>query len=73
MLNVAVTDALAVIVTVQVPVPLHAPAHPLKIAFALGVAVSVTCVLGVKLVLHEAPQLIPAGLLVTVPPPVPEI
>ncbi|HZP62141.1 MAG TPA: hypothetical protein VFB28_01895 [Terriglobales bacterium] len=72
MLKLAVTDAFAVIVTVQAAVPLQAPPHPLKTAFAPGVAVSVTCVLGVKLVLHELPQLIPAGVLVILPLPVPE-
>jgi hypothetical protein len=38
---------------------------------ALGVAVSVTTVPLTKSAAHVAPQLIPAGLLVTVPAPVP--
>ena len=42
-LNVAVTDLLALIVTVQTPVPLHpSPLHPAKTPLPLVVAVSVT-------------------------------
>jgi hypothetical protein len=40
--NVAVTDCAAFITTMQVPVPLHPPVHPVKAEFAPGVAVSVT-------------------------------
>jgi hypothetical protein len=53
-------------------VPEHAPVHPVKIEPAPGFAVSVTGVPTVKLALHVCPQLIPAGVLVTVPVPVPE-
>ena len=56
----------------HVPVPEHAPIHPAKIEFAPGLAVSVTDVPTVKLALHVAPQLMPAGALVTVPVPAPE-
>jgi hypothetical protein len=69
--NVAVTEALPVNVTLQVPVPVQAPDQPANVEPAFGTAVSVTMVPLVKLALHVAPQLIPAGLLVTVPAPVP--
>ena len=72
--NVAVTAWLELRVTAHVPVPEHPPPlQMVKTEFAFGVAVSVTIVLGVKLA-EQVPtpgQLIPAGLLVTVPPPVP--
>jgi len=56
---------------VQLPVPVQAPDQPLKIELAFGFAVSVTEVPLAKFALHAEPQLIPAGLLVTVPPPDP--
>lgn len=52
--------------------PLHAPLHPAKVEFALGAAVSVTWVPLVKVALQVDPQLIPEGLLVMVPLPVPD-
>ena len=55
----------------QASVPEQAPDQPLKIEFAFGLAVSVTDVPLANVVVHVDPQLIPAGLLVTVPPPVP--
>jgi hypothetical protein len=70
--NVAVTAAAALSVTTQLPVPLQPPPlHPVKAEPALGVAVSVTTVPLTKSAAHVAPQLIPAGLLVTVPVPAP--
>jgi hypothetical protein len=69
--NVAVTAAAAFIVTVHGPVPVQAPLQPVKAEPALGVAVRVTTVPLTKSAAHVAPQLIPAGLLVTVPVPVP--
>jgi len=69
--NVAVTDWAAFMVTVQVPVPLQAPLQPVNVELGSGVAVSVTMVPLAKLAEQVAPQLIPAGLLVTVPVPVP--
>jgi hypothetical protein len=65
-INDAVTLAAAVIVTLQV-IPEHAPLHPPKMKLAPGVAVSVTFVFLAKLAVHVVGQLIPDGLLVTVP------
>ena len=70
--NVAVTVVAAESVTVQAPVPEHPPPlQLLKVEPAAGVAVRVTAVPLVKLAEQVAPQLIPAGALVTVPLPVP--
>lgn len=66
--KVAVTDLSALIVTVQVvEVPLHAPPHSLKLAPDPADAVSVTLVLIAYTSEQSEPQLMPAGLLVTVP------
>jgi hypothetical protein len=71
-LKVAVTLVLAAKVTVQVPVPEHPPpVQPANVEPELGVAVSVTAVPLAKLALQACPQLMPEGLLVTVPVPVP--
>ena len=71
-MKVAVTVVAALRVTVQVPVPEHPPpVQPLKVEPATGAAVSVTAVPLAKLAEHVAPQLMPAGELVTVPLPVP--
>jgi len=43
-LKVAVTDWLEFMVTLQAPVPEHAPPHPAKVEPELGVAVSCTAV-----------------------------
>jgi hypothetical protein len=56
--------------TTQAPVPLQAPLQPEKVLSASGVAVKFTLVPLLKLALHVAPQLMPAGVLVTVPLPV---
>src|SRR5207247_3710196 len=70
--KVAVTVVAALRVTVQVPVPEQPPpVQPVKVEPAAGVAVNVTEVPLAKLAVHVAPQLIPAGALVTVPLPVP--
>ena len=70
--NVAVTVVAAETVTVQAPVPVHPPPlQPVKVEPAAGVAVRVMVVPLAKLAEQVAPQLIPAGELVTVPLPVP--
>ena len=67
----AVTDLTASMVTVRVVVPVPSPLQPLKVEPASGVAVSVTLVPLLKLAEQVAPQLMPTGLLVTVPLPAP--
>ena len=69
--KVAVTDLAASIVRLQDPGPEHAPLQPVKVEPAAGVAVSVTVAPSAKDALQVAPQLIPEGLLVTVPEPLP--
>src|SRR2546425_9270469 len=69
--KVAVTVVAAESVTVQAPVPEQPPLQPVKVEPAAGTAVSVTAVPFVKLAEQVAPQVIPAGLLVTVPVPAP--
>jgi hypothetical protein len=73
LLKVAVTNWLALSVKVQVGLlPLQPPpVHPAKVEFVPAVAVSVTSVPLAKLVLQVGAQLIPEGLLATVPVPVP--
>jgi hypothetical protein len=72
--KVAVTVVAAEIVTVQDPVPEQpAPLQPLKVEPMSGEAVSVTAVPLGKLAEQVAPQVIPAGELVTVPLPVPAV
>ena len=70
-LNVAVTDWARDIATVQPPVLEQAPLHPANVDPDAGEAVRLTTVPAVKLALHVGPQLIPPGLEVTVPDPVP--
>jgi hypothetical protein len=72
-LKVALTDLAASIVTVQLPVPLQAPPHPANTEPEAGVGVRVTEVPWAKLAEQVTPQLIPAGLLVRVPEPVPDL
>jgi hypothetical protein len=72
-LKVADTVVFAFIVTLQAPVPPHPPAHAPNVELAAGVSVSVTTVPAANVPWHVVPQLMPAGLLVMVPPPVPEL
>jgi hypothetical protein len=67
-LKVAVTVAAAV--TLQGPVLVQLPLQPLNVLPEVGVAVSATVVPFANDAEHVAPQLIPAGELVTVPGPV---
>jgi hypothetical protein len=71
--NVAVTEVAAASVTLQVLVPVQPPDHPANVELAFGAAVSVITVPLLKDALHVDPQLMPAGLLVTVPAPVPAL
>jgi hypothetical protein len=63
----------AFIVTVHVDVPLHPPDHPPKVALDAGAAVRVTTVPAEKPATQVVPQLIPEGLVVMLPPPVPDV
>lgn len=70
--NVAVTATSEVKLTVQEPVPEQAaPLQPAKVEPGAAAAVSVTAVPELKGAVQEAPQLMPAGALVTVPEPLP--
>jgi hypothetical protein len=69
--KVAVTLVAVVMETVHVPVPEHAPPQPANVEPLEGVAVSVTDVPWSNVALQAEPQLIPAGLDVTVPVPDP--
>src|SRR5262245_22267231 len=67
--NVALTDLAWVMLTVQVPVPEQSPDHPKKLEPVAGVAVRVTLFPWSNACEQVEPQLIPAGLEVTVPDP----
>jgi len=68
-LKAAPTVADAAKVMLQAPVPEQLPLQPEKKWLLAGVAVKVTLVLLGKLAEHVAGQLIPTGVLVTVPVP----
>jgi hypothetical protein len=70
-LNVAVTALAALMVTLQLPVPVQAPLQPAKVDPVAAVSVKVTTVPLVKLALQVLGQVMPAGLLLTEPVPVP--
>src|SRR5205807_7739400 len=61
------------IVTVQLPMPLHAPPQPERLQPTAEVAVRVTWVPALKLALQVEPQSIHARELVTLPPGLPTI
>jgi hypothetical protein len=69
--NVAVTATAVFPATVQGPVPVHAPLQPVKVDPLAAVAVRVTDSPAAKVAVHVVPQLMPAGLLDTLPAPVP--
>ena len=73
LLNVAVTERAAVICTVQLLVPVQAPLQPAKVEPLAAAAVSVTEVPLEKLALQVLPQLMPVGVEVTVPAPLPAL
>jgi len=73
-LNVAVALLSAFMVTVQVvAVPLHAPLQPANTLPVAGAAVNVTAVSLAKFSVQSVPQLMPAGVLTTVPVPFPNL
>jgi hypothetical protein len=72
LMNLAVTDLAALIVTVQTSAPTHAPDQPTKVDVASGVAVKVTTVPPSKFPEQtERAQVIPRGDDVIVPLPAP--
>ena len=71
--NVAVTEVFAEMVSLQELVPEQAPPHPAKVEPSVAVGVRVTDVPSSKLALQSEPQLMPLGVLLTVPVPVPAI
>jgi hypothetical protein len=66
--NAAVTMASAFMATAQAAVPEQAPLQPAKLKLALGAGLNVTLVPTGKLREHVVPQLMPAGVLVIIPP-----
>ena len=73
LLKVAVTERAAVIDTVQLPVPVHAPLQPANVEPLAAAAVSDTDVPLLKFALQVLPQLTPVGDEVTVPLPAPAL
>jgi hypothetical protein len=69
--KVAVTELAALIVTLQAALPVHAPLQPEKASLVAGVSLSVTWLFCGKVAEHVVGQLIPAGVLVTIPVPAP--
>lgn len=60
-------------VTEQGPVPVHAPLQPVNVDPVVAAVDKLTTVPLAKLAEQVAPQLIPAGLLLTDPRPVPDL
>ena len=67
------TEWAALMVTVHVPAPEQSPLQPTKVEGEVAAAVNVTTALRLNAYEQVEPQLIPAGLLVTVPVPVPDL
>ncbi|HVI07520.1 MAG TPA: hypothetical protein VND65_04420, partial [Candidatus Binatia bacterium] len=65
------TELEAVKVRLQALVPVQPPDHPPKEFGVVGVSLKLTVAPEVNVALHVPGQLMPAGLLVTVPEPVP--
>jgi hypothetical protein len=72
-LKFADTVVFPLIVTLQAPVPLQAPDQPANVEADPGASVRVTTVPAANMYWHVVPQLMPAGLLLTEPAPVPEL
>ena len=70
--KLAETVVFALIVTLHAPVPVQPPDHPPNVEVDPGASLSVTTVPAANVYWHVVPQLMPAGLLVMVPAPVPE-
>jgi len=70
--KVALTARTELIVTVQAPVPVQAPFQPVNVDPVAGVAVKATVVPLPNDARHVVPQEMPAGVLLTVPLPVPD-
>jgi hypothetical protein len=71
--KVAVRLLLASTTRVQLPVPLHAPLHPVKVEPEVGVAERARLVPLAMLALQVLPQSTPLGLEATVPLPLPAL
>jgi hypothetical protein len=71
LLNVAVTEWFVFMVTLQAPVPEQSMLHPPKLELFPAISESITTVPLGKLAEQVSGQLIPAGLLVTEPVPLP--
>ena len=67
----AVIDWVAFMVTVQGPLPAHAPDHPVKLELPTGLALKETTLPGARFCEQVAVQLMVDGRKVTVPAPVP--
>jgi hypothetical protein len=72
-LKFADTAVFALIVALQAPVPLHAPVQPPNVEVDPGASVRVTMVPAANIAWHVVPQLMPEGLLLMAPVPVPEL
>jgi hypothetical protein len=71
--KLALTGVFALSVSLQASMPLHPPPdQPAKVEPVAAVAATMTCAPVSKLAVQVEPQLIPDGVLVTVPEPVPE-
>ena len=71
-MNVAVTLAAADMVTVQVPLPVHAPLHPANAEPEDAAAERVTALPALNDAEQVVPQSMPEGLEVIVPAPLPD-